>query len=103
MLDTAYSILYIIVLILLGLALLAAIIRSIIGKTMINRFIGINILTTLIAIVICILSLFLDEGYLPDVALVYAMLSCVAVVLLSKTYINLFQKNDKKKEDDKNA
>ena len=99
MLENAYNILYLSVLIVLGIASFAAIIRSITGKTIINRFIGINILTTLIAVVICVLSLFLDEGYLPDVAVVYVLLSCIATMLLNKIYINLFRKKDRKDSD----
>ena len=75
-----------------------ALIRSITGKTMVNRFVGVNILTTLVAIVICILSLFLKESYISDVAVVFVMISCIAVMLLNKIYINLFQK---KKDDEK--
>ena len=32
------------------------------------------------------------EAYLPDVAIVFALLSCIAVMLLCKIYINLFEK-----------
>lgn len=103
MLQAAYSTLYIAVLIILGIASLVAMIRSIIGKTIINRFIGINILTTLVAIIICVLTLFLDESYLPDIAVVYAMLSCIAVMLLNKLYINLFRKSSSKREGDNDA
>lgn len=103
MLHEAYNILYISVLIILGIASLVAMIRSVTGKTMINRFIGINILTTLIAVVICVLALFLNESYLPDIAVVYVMLSCIATMLLNKLYINLFRKNGRKKEDNKDA
>ena len=90
-------------LIILGIASLVAMIRSVTGKTMINRFIGINILTTLVAVGICVLALFLNESYLPDIAVVYVMLSCIATMLLNKLYINLFRKNSRKKEDNKDA
>ena len=103
MLDKAYTILYIAVLIVLAVASLVALIRSITGKTIINRFIGINMLTTLVAIVICVLSLFLEESYLPDIAVVYVLLSCIAVMLLNKIYINLFRKNDRKGKENKDA
>ena len=100
MLEAAYSYLYISVLILLGVAMFIALIRSITGKTMVNRFVGVNILTTLVAIAICILCLFLKESYISDVAIVYVMLSCIAVMLLNKLYINLFQKKkDNEKEE----
>ncbi|MBR5191059.1 MAG: sodium:proton antiporter [Clostridia bacterium] len=94
MLEQAYSYLYLAVFVGLGIAIIAALIRSITAKTIIGRFIGVNILTTIILIVICILTLFLNEGYLPDIALIYALLSCIAVVLLSKIYINLFKKDN---------
>ena len=94
MLEQAYAYLYLAVFVGLGIAIIAALIRSITAKTIIGRFIGVNILTTIILIVICILTLFLNEGYLPDIALIYALLSCIAVVLLSKIYINLFKKDN---------
>lgn len=103
MLENAYTVLYISVLIVLGIASFVAMIRSITGKTIINRFIGINILTTLVAVVICVLSLFLDESYLPDVAVVYVLLSCIATMLLNKIYINLFRKNNRKDSEDDDA
>ncbi len=103
MLENAYSLLYIAVLIALAVGAAVALIRCITGKTIINRFIGINILTTLVAIMICILTLFLGESYLPDVAIVYVMLSCIAVMLLNKIYINLFGNEKEDREDDRNA
>ena len=103
MLQNAYNILYMTVLIILGIAAIVAMIRSITGKTILNRFIGINILTAIVAIMICVLALFLKESYLPDIAVVYVMLGCIAAMLLNKIYINLFSKNSKKKEGDKDA
>lgn len=94
MLEQAYSYLYIAVCICLGVAIITTLIRSITAKTIIGRFIGINMLTTIVLAVICILTLFLKEVYLPDIALIYALLSCIAVILLSKIYINLFKKKD---------
>ena len=95
MLEQAYSYLYLAVFIGLGVAIIASLIRSITAKTIIGRFIGVNILTTIVLIVICILTLFLKESYLTDIALIYALISCIAVILLSKIYINLFKKDDR--------
>ena len=92
MIEQAYSILFTVVLICLGIAAFISLIRTITGKTMINRFIGINILTTITIIAICILAILFKEAYLPDVAIVFALLSCIAVMLLCKIYINLFEK-----------
>lgn len=92
MLEQAYSILFTVVLVCLGIAAFIALIRSITGKTMINRFIGTNILSTITLIAICVLAILFKEAYLPDVAIVFALLSCIAVMLLCKIYINLFEK-----------
>ena len=94
MLEQAYSYLYLAVFIGLGVAIIASLIRSITAKTIIGRFIGVNILTTIVLIVICILTLFLKESYLTDIALIYALLSCISVILLSKIYVNLFKKDN---------
>lgn len=94
MLEQAYLYLYLAAFVGLGIAIIAALIRSITAKTIIGRFIGVNILTTIVLIVICILTLFLRESYLPDIALIYALISCIAVILLSKIYINLFKKDN---------
>ena len=93
MLEQAYSYLYLAVFIGLGVAIIASLVRSITAKTIIGRFIGVNVLTTIVLIVICILTLFLKESYLPDIALIYTLLSCISVILLSKIYINLFKKD----------
>lgn len=92
MLEQAYSILFTVVLVCLGIAAFIALIRSITGKTMINRFIGTNILSTITLVAICVLAILFKEAYLPDVAIVFALLSCIAVMLLCKIYINLFEK-----------
>ena len=94
MLQQAYSILYGIVLASLAIAALLALIRSIMANNLINRFIGINILTMVVLVSMCVLSIFLNEGYITDIALVYALLSCIAVMLLCRVYINLFQKDE---------
>lgn len=92
MVEQAYKILFVAVLIGLAVAAFFAMVRSIAAKTMINRFIGINILTTVILIMICVLAVLFKEAYLPDVSIVYALLSCIAVMLLCKIYINLFER-----------
>ena len=95
MIEQAYFYLYLTVCIGLGLAVIAAIIRSITGKTVAGRFVGINMVTTIVVIAIFVLTLLLEESYLPDIALIYALISCVALIVLSKIYVNLFNKNNK--------
>jgi multicomponent Na+:H+ antiporter subunit F len=39
----------------------------------------------------------LDEGYLVDIAIIYAMLSFLAVVVLVKVFIGIYMANRKKR------
>ncbi|MGN1095827.1 MAG: monovalent cation/H+ antiporter complex subunit F [Eubacteriales bacterium] len=92
MIETAYSVLYGTVLVFLGIAAVACLIRTITGKLTVDKFIGINMITTIVVIAICVLAVMFGESYLPDVAIVYVVLSFLAVMLLCKIYINLFYK-----------
>lgn len=92
MIETAYRILYISVLVGLGIAILAQLIRAITGKLTIDRLIGINMITTTTVISIGVLSLFLAESYLADIMIVYVVLSFLALMILCRLYINLYGK-----------
>ena len=52
------------------------------GPRYTDRMICINIIATLAVSFICILSVYLEESFLVDIALVYSMLSFLAVVVL---------------------
>lgn len=90
MLENAYNILYSTVLVFLGIAILLCLIRTITGKRTVDRFIGINMITTIVVCAVCVLSLLLKESYLPDIGMIYVVLSFLAVMILCKLYINLF-------------
>ncbi len=88
-------------LVLLGLGLLAVMVYIIRARLTVDRIIGINLTGTLVAIIIAILAYLLGEDYLADVAIVYVVLSFIAVMLLCRIYINLYQhKRQDKKEDE---
>lgn len=93
-LEYAYKILYIVTLSFLACGALTAMIRTITGKLTVDRFIGINMVTTIAVIMICLLSVLLNESYLTDVATIYVLLSFISVMLLSKIYINLYHKRN---------
>lgn len=98
MIENAYNILYSTVLVFLGIALLLCLIRAITGKRTVDRFIGINMITTIVVSAICVLSLLFGETYIPDIGMIYVVLSFLAVMILCKIYINLFgTKNGGKK------
>ena len=85
--ETAYQYLYggalIVFLILIG----AMVIRSIIGPRSTDRIMSVNMLGTMTISSIAILSFLLNEGYLADVALIYAMIRFVAVLMMASMFI----------------
>ena len=85
--EKAYKILYGGALIVLILLIGAMVIRSIIGPRSTDRIMSVNMLGTMTICSIAVLSVLLDEGYLADVALIYAMISFVAVLMMASMFV----------------
>ncbi len=90
MIAQAYQTVYIAVLIVLALLVILTFIRVIKGPRLADRVVGVNVIGTLTIMMICILSVMLAEGYLLDVALIYAMISFLAVIVLTKIYLGVY-------------
>ncbi len=75
----------------LGVLLLLCLLRAVLGPRIADRIIAVNVMNTLVVILICILALRLGEGYLTDIAMLYTMLSFLAVVLLTKIYVGVWR------------
>ena len=88
--DLAYRALLAAALGVLTLLALACLVRCILGPRISDRVLAINMIGTLTVIMVAVTVVLLGEGYLADVALVYAMLSFLAVVLLSKVYTGVY-------------
>lgn len=102
--SEAYSVLYNSALVFIGLLMLCCLVRAIRGPRIADRVIAINMMGTLTVIVICILSFLMGEGYLVDVAIIYTMLSFLAVVLLTKIYMGVYrEKRHRTEEADRHA
>ena len=89
MIDRAYNIVYTVALILLGLALIAALVRAIRGPRTADRVVGINMAGTLTIMALALLSRLLEQDWLLDVALIYAMISFISVVVLTQIFVNV--------------
>lgn len=85
-LARAYDYLLTGALFLLAFLLLFCIIRAIIGPRIADRLLSINMGATMTIAAIAILAVLLDEDYLVDISLLYAMISFLAVVVLSRIY-----------------
>ena len=89
-----------IILIVLAIMLILCLIRAVIGPRIADRLVSVNMMGTMIMCIIVILGVVMEEGYLADIALIYAMISFLAVVVLTKIYagVCLEQKAKKKKQ-----
>ncbi len=85
--DSAYQILFSGALIWFSFLILAMLIRAIIGPEITDRLLSINMIGTMVICCIAILSRMLGESFLVDVALIYAMISFISVLILSTIYI----------------
>ena len=100
--SAAYETLFTVALSILGVLLFPCLLRAIRGPRIADRVVGINMIGTIIIMMIAVLSLMLEEGYLVDIAIIYAMLSFLAVVVLVKIYIGVYrsQKIEEEKRHD---
>lgn len=89
-LADAYHAFYMAVLVCLSVLTLFCLFRAIQGPRIADRIVSINMICTLTMTMICILAAMLGEGYLVDVALIYALLGFLAVVVLCKVYTGVY-------------
>ncbi len=96
--SNIYEIVYTAALVIIGLLVMACLVRAIRGPRIADRVIAVNMIGTLIVITICILSFLMNEGYLVDIAMIYTMLSFLAVVLLTKVYMGIYREKHRQEE-----
>lgn len=90
MVETCKLYTFIGVLIFLAIILFACLIRAIMGPRVADRVIAVNMMGTVVMVMISILALLLKEGYLMDICLIYACISFLAVVVITKVYLGVF-------------
>lgn len=97
-LDQAYHILFTVVLTVLAVMIILCLIRAIIGPRIADRIVATNMMGTIVMVIIAILAIMLKEGYLVDICIIYAMISFLAVIVLTKVYMGVYL--EKKGEED---
>ena len=94
----AYTMLYNIALGVIAVLLFACLIRAIRGPRIADRVIAVNMMGTMVVIAICVLAFLMGEDYLVDVAMIYTMLSFLAVVVLTKIYMGIYREKRRRAE-----
>ena len=104
MIANAYHMLYLAVLTVLSVLVLLCLVRAIRGPRIADRIVSINMISTLVICMICVLAMLQNQGYLADVALIYALIGFLAVVVLCKVYMGIaLEKREKEKEESEHA
>ena len=85
---------FVISMIVLSLSIIAIFLRAIIGPRVADRIICINMIGTKIIIFICMIAGFLREDFLIDVALVYALINFISMVVLTYAYGYAYEKRE---------
>ena len=102
-LEQAYYVFFSAVLIILAILVVLCLIRAVIGPRVADRIVAVNMMGTMVMVIIAILAQLLEEGYLVDICLIYAMISFLAVIVLTKVYTGVYleqkEKGGKKKDE----
>lgn len=100
-LENAYHVLFVCALLFLAVMVVLCLIRAIIGPRIADRIVAINMMSTMVLVIIAILALMMQEGYLVDICLIYAMISFLAVIVLTKVYMGVYLEKKEKEEEEK--
>ena len=97
--ETAYSVLCLGTIIAFIICIFFCLVRAIKGPRTSDRIVAVNMIGTMTIIIIAILSIYLKESYLLDICLIYAMLSFLAVVVLTKVYMGVHREQELKEQN----
>ena len=90
----------------LAVLLLLCLIRAVIGPRIADRLVAVNMMGTMVMVSIALLAVVKDQGYLVDICLIYALISFLAVVVLTRIYTGVYQEakdHEHQKEDARNG
>ncbi len=96
-LENAYRLLAIVAMTVLVVLSLFSLVRAIRGPRISDRVLAVNMIGTLTLLMVGVFTVMLGEGYLADIALVYAMLSFLSVIVLCKVYTGIYR--ERKQEE----
>ena len=90
----------------LALMLVLCLIRAVKGPRIADRLVAVNMMGTLVMVMISLLAVVKNQGSLVDICLIYAMISFLAVVVLTRIYTGVYREakeQEKRKGEKGNA
>ena len=102
-LETTYYFLFIGILMVLGIMLFLCLLRACMGPTVADRLVSVNMMGTMVMVIIATLAVMMEESYLVDICIIYAMISFLAVIVLTKVYMGVHSEKKNAKEGKRNG
>ena len=96
--DFGYEVLSIASMTVLVALALVCLVRCIMGPRISDRVMAVNMIGTLTIIMVVVFTVYLQEAYLADIALIYAMISFLSVVVLCKVYTGIYRERKHEQE-----
>ena len=81
------------ILIAFGILLFLCLLRACQGPTVADRLVAVNMMGTMIIVVIGVLTIVMGEGYLADICMIYAAVSFLAVIVLTKVIQGIYNES----------
>lgn len=102
-LTNVKNIVYTGALIILAVMLMLCLLRAVLGPRVADRIVAVNMMGTMVMVMIAILAVKMEEGYLVDICLIYAMVSFLAVIVITKVYMGVYRERNRIRRKEKDV
>lgn len=102
-LTNVKNIVYMGALIILAVMLMLCLLRAVLGPRVADRIVAVNMMGTMVMVMIAILAVKMEEGYLVDICLIYAMVSFLAVIVITKVYMGVYRERNRIRRKEKDV
>lgn len=82
-----------VMLIVLAIVIFGYFIRTVLGPHFSDRILAVNSISTIVMLFISFIAVLQGENYIVDMALIYAVLGFVSVIILCKSYLRSHHKD----------
>ncbi|MCR4903898.1 MAG: sodium:proton antiporter [Butyrivibrio sp.] len=86
-----FSVFILVSIFIIAVLTLLCLLRAVLGPKLADRIMAINMIGTMTIAIIMLMAVLLGENTILDVALIYAVISFVAVIVLAQIYVGIFQ------------
>lgn len=93
MAETIYNSFVILMLIVLAIVIFGYFIRTVLGPHFADRILAVNSISTVVMLFISFIAVIQGENYIVDMAIIYAVLGFVSVIILCKSYLRSHKKD----------